>query len=144
MSTQPTPLSVPPARKISPIGDRRLAWELWWPDLLGKIPEIPEQPHQKVLVIHHVPPRSTSGAGHGEDLRAMGYESFSAEIPDAEAKALPGGGVLLAGVGQGDFTTPMRLSPALLQTLPASWQPGCCNVRVIHDKLPCSAWWTLL
>ena len=52
-------------------------------NLLSKIPEILGNQAKKILVIH---PRALRSTGElvMEDLRKVGYQSFSAEIPDAE------------------------------------------------------------
>ena len=51
-------------------------------NLLKKIPDILGNTAHKILVIH---PRALRATGElvMEDLRKVGYESFSAEIPDA-------------------------------------------------------------
>ena len=89
MSTQPTPtFGASGAEDITRIpvtgSSPRENYEvLIGHNLLGKIPEILGNRTKKVLVIH---PRALRSTGElvMEDLRAMGYESFSAEIPDAE------------------------------------------------------------
>ena len=69
-----------------------------------KSPEILGNRTKKVLVIH---PRALRSTGElvMEDLRAMGYESFSAEIPDAEeAKHYQVAAFCWQVLGQNDFT----------------------------------------
>lgn len=73
-------------------------------NLLGKLPGILGAQTQRILVIH---PRALRSTGElvMEDLRKAGYESFSAEIPDAEeGKHLQVAGFCWQVLGQNDFT----------------------------------------
>ncbi|MEX3609892.1 3-dehydroquinate synthase [Rothia sp. LK2588] len=73
-------------------------------NLLGEIPGILGNQTQRVLVIH---PRALRSTGElvMEDLRKAGYESFSAEIPDAEeGKHLQVAGFCWQVLGQNNFT----------------------------------------
>lgn len=73
-------------------------------NLLPRLPEILGGRTQKILVIH---PRALRSTGElvMEDLRKVGFESFSAEIPDAEeAKHLQVAGFCWQVLGQNDFT----------------------------------------
>ena len=110
MSTQPTPtFGASGAEDITRIpvtgSSPRENYEvLIGHNLLGKIPEILGNRTKKVLVIH---PRALRSTGElvMEDLRAMGYESFSAEIPDAEeAKHYQVAAFCWQVLGQNDFT----------------------------------------
>ena len=73
-------------------------------NLLGKIPEILGNRVKRILVIH---PRALRSTGElvMRDLREVGFESFSAEIPDAEeGKHLQVAGFCWQVLGQNDFT----------------------------------------
>ena len=73
-------------------------------NLLKKIPDILGNTAHKILVIH---PRALRATGElvMEDLRKVGYESFSAEIPDAEeAKHHQVAAFCWQVLGQNDFT----------------------------------------
>mgnify|MGYP000907247194 CR=1 FL=1 len=142
MSTQPTPtFGASGAEDITRIpvtgSSPRENYEvLIGHNLLGKIPEILGNRTKKVLVIH---PRALRSTGElvMEDLRAMGYESFSAEIPDAEeAKHYQVAAFCWQVLGQNDFTrTDAIISVGggaitdVAGFVAATWLRG---VRVIH------------
>ena len=142
MSTQPTPtFGASGAEDITRIpvtgSSPRENYEvLIGHNLLGKIPEILGNRTKKVLVIH---PRALRSTGElvMEDLRTMGYESFSAEIPDAEeAKHYQVAAFCWQVLGQNDFTrTDAIISVGggaitdVAGFVAATWLRG---VRVIH------------
>lgn len=73
-------------------------------DLLGRLPGILGGRVRRVLVVH---PRALRSTGElvMNDLRAAGYESFSAEIPDAEeGKHIQVAAFCWQVLGQNDFT----------------------------------------
>jgi 3-dehydroquinate synthase len=105
-------------------------------NLLKKIPDILGNTAHKILVIH---PRALRATGElvMEDLRKVGYESFSAEIPDAEeAKHHQVAAFCWQVLGQNDFTrTDAIISVGggaitdVAGFVAATWLRG---VRVIH------------
>ena len=105
-------------------------------NLLKKIPDILGNTAHKILVIH---PRALRATGElvMEDLRKVGYESFSAEIPDAEeAKHYQVAAFCWQVLGQNDFTrTDAIISVGggaitdVAGFVAATWLRG---VRVIH------------
>ena len=105
-------------------------------NLLKKIPDILGNTTHKILVIH---PRALRATGElvMEDLRKVGYESFSAEIPDAEeAKHYQVAAFCWQVLGQNDFTrTDAIISVGggaitdVAGFVAATWLRG---VRVIH------------
>lgn len=105
-------------------------------NLLGTLPEILGPRTKKVLVIH---PRALRSTGElvMEDLRAMGYESFSAEIPDAEeAKHYQVAAFCWQVLGQNDFTRTDAIVSVgggaitdVAGFVAATWLRG---VRVVH------------
>ena len=105
-------------------------------NLLGTLPEILGNRTKKVLVIH---PRALRSTGElvMEDLRAMGYESFSAEIPDAEeAKHCQVAAFCWQVLGQNDFTRTDAIVSVgggaitdVAGFVAATWLRG---VRVVH------------
>ena len=147
MSTQPTPtfggsgaedITRIPVTGSSPRENYEV---LIGHNLLGKIPEILGNRAKKVLVIH---PRALRSTGElvMEDLRAMGYESFSAEIPDAEeAKHYQVAAFCWQVLGQNDFTRTdaiVSVGAAPLPTWPASWRrPGCAACALFTFRPPC-------
>lgn len=73
-------------------------------DLLGQLPEILGPRVQRILVVH---PRALRSTGElvMNDLKSAGYESFSAEIPDAEeGKHIQVAAFCWQVLGQNDFT----------------------------------------
>ena len=104
--------------------------------MLKKIPDILGNTAHKILVIH---PRALRATGElvMEDLRKVGYESFSAEIPDAEeAKHHQVAAFCWQVLGQNDFTrTDAIISVGggaitdVAGFVAATWLRG---VRVIH------------
>ena len=105
-------------------------------NLLGTIPEILGKRTKKILVIH---PRALRATGElvMEDLRKAGFESFSAEIPDAEeAKHHQVAAFCWQVLGQNDFTrTDAIISVGggaitdLAGFVASTWLRG---VRIIH------------
>ena len=105
-------------------------------NLLKKIPDILGNTAHKILVIH---PRALRATGElvMEDLRKVGYESFSAEIPDAEeAKHHQVAAFCWQVLGQNDFTrTDAIISVGggaitdVAGFVAATWLRG---VRIIH------------
>ena len=105
-------------------------------NLLKKIPDILGNTAHKILVIH---PRALRATGElvMEDLRKVGYESFSAEIPDAEeAKHHQVAAFCWQVLGQNDFTRTDAIIPVgggaitdVAGFVAATWLRG---VRVIH------------
>ena len=105
-------------------------------NLLKKIPDTLGNTAHKILVIH---PRALRATGElvMEDLRKVGYESFSAEIPDAEeAKHHQVAAFCWQVLGQNDFTrTDAIISVGggaitdVAGFVAATWLRG---VRVIH------------
>ena len=105
-------------------------------NLLGTLPEILGNRTKKVLVIH---PRALRSTGElvMEDLHAMGYESFSAEIPDAEeAKHYQVAAFCWQVLGQNDFTRTDAIVSVgggaitdVAGFVAATWLRG---VRVVH------------
>lgn len=105
-------------------------------DLLAELPELLGPRVANVLVIH---PRALRSTGElvMSDLRAAGYQSYSAEIPDAEeGKHLQVAGFCWQVLGQNDFTR----SDAIISVgggavtdvagfVAATWLRG---VRVVH------------
>ena len=101
-------------------------------NLLKKIPDILGNTAHKILVIH---PRALRATGElvMEDLRKVGYESFSAEIPDAEeAKHHQVAAFCWQVLGQNDFTRTdaiISVGGGAITDVAATWLRG---VRVIH------------
>lgn len=105
-------------------------------DLMRELPGLIGPRVQRVLVIH---PRALRSTGElvMSDLRQAGYESFSAEIPDAEeGKHLQVAGFCWQVLGQNDFTrSDLVISVGggsvsdLAGFVAATWLRG---VRVIH------------
>lgn len=105
-------------------------------NLLPQLPSILGHRVKKILVIH---PRALRSTGElvMEDLRSAGYESFSAEIPDAEeGKHLQVAGFCWQVLGQNDFTrTDAVISVGggavsdLAGFVASTWMRG---VKVIH------------
>ena len=105
-------------------------------NLLKKIPDILGNTAHKILVIH---PRALRATGElvMEDLRKVGYESFSAEIPDAEeAKHHQVAAFCWQVLGQNDFTRTAAIISLgggaityVAGFVAATWLRG---VRVIH------------
>ncbi len=105
-------------------------------NLLGQIPEILGGRTQRVLVIH---PRALRSTGElvMEDLRKAGFQSFSAEIPDAEeGKHIQVAAFCWQVLGQNDFTRSDAIISVgggavsdLAGFVAATWLRG---VRVIH------------
>lgn len=105
-------------------------------NLLGLLPDILGGRVQRVLVIH---PRALRSTGElvMEDLRKAGFESFSAEIPDAEeGKHIQVASFCWQVLGQNDFTrTDAIISVGggavtdVAGFVAATWLRG---IRVIH------------
>lgn len=105
-------------------------------NLLGLLPEILGGRVRKVLVIH---PRALRATGElvMEDLRKVGFESFSAEIPDAEeGKHIQVASFCWQVLGQNDFTrTDAIISVGggavtdLAGFVAATWLRG---IRIVH------------
>ncbi|MBM7050495.1 3-dehydroquinate synthase [Rothia sp. ZJ1223] len=105
-------------------------------NLLARIPEILGQRTQRILVIH---PRALRSTGElvMTDLRKVGFETFSAEIPDAEeGKHVQVAAFCWQVLGQNDFTrTDAIISVGggavsdLAGFVAATWLRG---VRVVH------------
>lgn len=105
-------------------------------NLLGQIPDILGQRTRRILVIH---PRALRSTGElvMEDLRKVGFETFSAEIPDAEeGKHIQVAAFCWQVLGQNDFTR----SDAIISVgggavtdvagfVAATWLRG---IRIIH------------
>ena len=105
-------------------------------NLLKKIPDILGNTAHKILVIH---PRALRATGElvMEDLRKVGYESFSAEIPDAEeAKHHQVAAFCWQVLGQNDFTRTDAIisvgGGAITDVAGFVAAPWLRGVRVIH------------
>ncbi len=105
-------------------------------NLLKKIPDILGNTAHKILVIH---PRALRATGElvMEDLRKVGYESFSAEIPDAEeAKHHQVAAFCWQVLGQNDFTRTDAIisvgGGAITDVAGFVAATGLRGVRVIH------------
>jgi 3-dehydroquinate synthase len=72
--------------------------------LLGELPTLLGEGVRRVLVVH-TGAMATSAAAVREDLLAVGYEAYLAEVPDAEAaKSAEVAAFLWQVLGQADFT----------------------------------------
>lgn len=104
--------------------------------LLGELAPVLGDGVRRVLVVHPAALTATADAVR-EDLRAQGYETFLAEVPDAEASKTAQVAAFLWGVlGQADFTRSDAIvavgggaTTDLAGFVAATWLRG---IKVVH------------